>query len=97
MSFPVARESDGVRGLFEPAVAQQFRVQAELDVLEHEFGELPVEARADAVLDLRRVDGDAGRVAGLTARRCDEQENGYRQGEGDRFRESARSCFITAP
>jgi hypothetical protein len=37
-------------------------VQAELDVLEHELGELPVEARADAVFDLRRVDGNAGRI-----------------------------------
>jgi hypothetical protein len=70
----VAGEPDGARALFESAVAQQLRVQAKFDVLEHELGELSVKARAEAVRDLRGVDRDAGRVTGLTARRCQGDE-----------------------
>jgi hypothetical protein len=56
-------------------------VQAELDVLEHELGELPVEMRADAVLDLRRVDCDGGRATSLAARRFQVKEEDEKNDE----------------
>ena len=63
VALPVPRQAARVRRFLETAVAQQLGVQAELDVLEHELGELPVEPRADRVLDGRRVDRDAGAVS----------------------------------
>ncbi len=74
--FPVSRQPDRVRLLLEPAVAEQLGMQAELDVLEHELGELTVEARIDAVLDRRRVDRDGRLVVRLAAQRRDQGDGG---------------------
>ena len=76
--FPVPGQPDDVGRLFEPPPAQQLGVQPELDVLEHELGELAVQVGTDAVLDHRRVDGDGGLVAALTAWRGDQREREHR-------------------
>ena len=75
--LPVARQADRVRGLFEAAVAQQLRMQAELDVLVHELGELTIQAGTDVVFDRRRVDRDRRFVTGLPARRSGEGQREY--------------------
>ncbi len=79
--FPVPGQPDDARRFLEPAVVQQLGVQAELDVLEHELGKLPVQAGTDAVRDRRGVDRDGGFVAGLAARGGDQCEHEHRDGE----------------
>ena len=75
------RQADGVRGLFEPAVAQQLRMQTELDVLVHELGELTIQPGTDVVLDRRGVDRDCRLVVGLAAGRSGEGKCEYGQDE----------------
>ena len=79
--LPISRQADRVRRLFEPAVAQQLGMQAELDVLVHELGELPIEPGTDVILDRGRVDRDRRLVVGLAAGRSGERKCEHWQDE----------------
>src|SRR5580765_8360879 len=69
IALPVSRQAESVRRLVETTIANQFRIQSALNILEHELGELPVQNRTDGVLDFARIDCEG--CLGLLLRRCD--------------------------